>query len=44
MMDAPLLVYPKEGGGFVLVTDVSDKAIRAVLSQVQDGNVRVVAY
>ena len=41
---APLLVYPKEGGGFVLDTDASDKAIGAVLSQVQDGKERVVAY
>ena len=42
--EAPLLVYPKEGGGFVLDTDASDKAIGAVLSQVQDGKERVVAY
>ena len=42
--EAPLLVYPKEGGGFVLDTDASDKAIEAVLSQVQDGKERVVAY
>ena len=27
----PLLVYPKEGGGFVLDTDALDKAIGAVL-------------
>ena len=42
--EAPLLVYPKEGGGFVLDTDASDKAIGVVLSQVQDGKERVVAY
>ena len=36
IMEAPLLVCPKEGGGFVLDTDASDKAIGAVLSQVQD--------
>ena len=30
--EAPLLVYPKEGGGFILHTDASDKAIGAVLS------------
>ena len=41
--EAPLLVLPKEGGGFVLDTDASDKAIGAVLSQVQDGKERVVA-
>ena len=27
--EAPLLVYPKEGGGFALDTDASDKAIGA---------------
>ena len=42
--EAPLVVYPKEGGGFVLDTDASDKAYGAVLSQVQDGKERVVAY
>ena len=42
--EAPMLVYPNEGGGFVLDTDASDKAIGAVLSQVQDGKERVVAY
>ena len=42
--ETPLLVYPKEGGGFVLDMDASDKAIGAVLSQVQDGKERVVAY
>ena len=42
--EALLLVYQKEGGGFVLDTDASDKAIGAVLSQVQDGKERVVAY
>ena len=42
--EAPLLVYPKEGGGFVLDTDDSAKAIGVVLSQVQDGKERVVAH
>ena len=42
--EAPLLVYPKEGGGFVLDTDASDTAVGAVLSQVQDGKERVVVY
>ena len=36
-MEAPLIAFPKEGGGFVLDTDTSEKAIGAVLSQVQDG-------
>ena len=43
-MEAPLLVYPKAGGIFVLDTDASVKATGAVLSQVQDGKERVVAY
>ena len=43
-MEAPLLVYLKEGGGFVLDTDASDKAMGTCLSQVQDGKEMVVAY
>ena len=41
---APVLVYPQEGGGFILDTDASDKAIGGVLSQVQNGVERVVGY
>ena len=44
IMEAPLLAYPKRGWEFVLDKDASDKAIGAVLSQVQDGKERVVAY
>ena len=44
IMEAPHLVFLKEGGGFVLDTDASDKAIGTDLSQVQDGTERVVAY
>ena len=33
-----------EGGGFVLDTDASDTIIGTVLSQVQDGKERAVAY
>ena len=39
-----MLVYPREGGGFILDTDASDKAIGGVLSQIQDGEERVVGY
>ena len=39
-----MLVYPREGGGFILDTDASDKAIGRVLSQIQDGEERVVGY
>ena len=42
--EAPLLVYAKEGGQFVLDTDASDKAIGPIFSQLQDGKERVVAY
>ena len=39
-----MLVYPREGGGLILDTDASDKAIGGVLSQIQDGEERVVGY
>ena len=42
--EVPVLVFLKEGGGFVLNTDSSKKAIGIVLSQVQDGKERVVGY
>ena len=42
---APILAYPRaEGSEFVLDTDASAYAIGAVLSQVQDGKERVIAY
>ena len=44
LTEAPVLVYPLEGGGFILDTDASDKAIGGVLSQIQDGEERVVGY
>ena len=40
----PVLVYPKRTGLFVLDTDASHGAIGAVLSQIQDGEERVIAY
>ena len=42
--EAPCLVFPREGGGFILDTDASDRAVGAVLSQVQEGRERVVGY
>ena len=44
LTEAPVLVYPREGGGFILDTDASDKAIGGVLSQIQDREERVVGY
>ena len=42
---APILGYPDVNGGeFVLDTDASNYAIGAVLSQIQDGDERVIAY
>lgn len=44
-MSAPILGYPDVNGGtFILDTDASSDAIGAVLSQIQDGNGRVIAY
>ena len=40
----PILVPPQTQGGFVLDTDVSDKGIGAVLSQVQDRQEKVIAF
>ena len=44
IIEAPLLVFPKKGGGFVLDTDVSDKARKAFLCHLQDRKERVIAY
>ena len=40
----PILAMPIDGGQYVLDTDSSDFAIGAVLSQVQNGEERVIAY
>ena len=44
LMSPPILKYPDPEVPFVLDTDASDFGIGAVLSQVQDGEERVVAY
>ena len=36
--------YPRDEGGYMLDTDASNVGIGAVLSQVQDGRERVIAY
>ena len=41
---SPVLAMPNDTGEFVLDTDACDKAIGAVLSQVQDGEEKVIAY
>ena len=44
LISAPVLSYPQEEGQFVMDTDASAFAIGCVLSQVQDGEEKVVAY
>ena len=41
---APLLAYPLPEGDYILDTDASNVAIGGILSQVQDGEERVIAY
>ena len=44
LCSAPILSYPRRDGLFILDTDASNFGIGAVLSQVQDGEERVLAY
>ena len=44
LTSAPILGYPRPGGQLVVDTDASDVGLGAVLSQVQDGEERVLCY
>ena len=44
LMNPPILSYPRFDCQFILFTDASDEALGAVLSQVQDGEEKVIAY
>ena len=44
MTSAPIMGFPKEDGQWYLDTDASDVGTGAMLSQVQDGEERVIAY
>ena len=44
LMTAPVLAYPRAEGQLILDTDASDVGIGGVLSQVQDGEEKVLAY
>jgi len=44
LISSPILTFPKEEGQFILDTDASNHGIGAVLSQVQEGKERVIAY
>ena len=44
LCSAPILAFPRPGLKYILDTDASDIGIVGVLSQVQDGRERVIAY
>ena len=44
LTSSPILSYPQAEGQYILDTDASDKALGAVLSQMQDGKEKVIAY
>jgi len=44
LTSSPILAMPLDDGGFILDTDASNLSIGAILSQVQDGEERVIAY
>lgn len=44
LMSSPILSFPRNEGQFLLDTDASNHGIGAVLSQIQDGSEKVIAY
>ena len=44
LTSAPILAFPTDNGTFTLDTDVSQEGLGALLSQMQDGVERVIAY
>ena len=44
LTDPPIMAYPKDEGEYILDTDASDLSIGGILSQVQDGQEKVIAY
>lgn len=44
LADTPILAYPVMGKPFLLYTDASDKCVGAVLTQVQEGEEKVIQY
>ena len=44
LCDSPVLAYPRNTSDYILDTDASDVGVGGILSQVQDGKERVVAF
>ena len=44
LVASPIMAYPLDSGQYLLDTDASDVAIGAVLSQTQNGELKVIAY
>ena len=44
LVSAPILAYPTANGKFILDTDASETGLGGVLSQVQGGEEKVIAY
>ena len=44
LISTPILAYPTSGDSFILDTDASNMGIGAVLSQIQEGTEKVIAY
>ena len=44
LVSADIMAYPADVGQYILDTDASQNALGAVLSQIQDGRERVIAY
>jgi hypothetical protein len=44
LINAPILSLPRDSGQYLIDTDASDTGIGAVLSQIQDGEERVISY
>ena len=44
LVSAPILVYPLPDAPFIVDTDASNHAVGAVLSQIQGGQERVIAF
>ena len=44
LTNSPLMAHPQDCGGFILDTDACDVSIGAVLSQIQNGEEKIIAY